>query len=358
MLNIEDLLELDKAFELTKRWAKRLDTAKSEYRDLQKLETSPANLETLLARKQGEIDRLTQGYEEAQTTFETLSEQKGIDGFADFEYDVKRKFLGELISQSHISEMAEEPSAFFHKLIQLYGEDGLANFSYDIGADGREVELDDREYAYDDDMEYDDDDMQYDDDMGYDNEPFWKKHISDFIYGEEDKIIGLVRTDKLRTALLGSKLMFIHTNGEGNTYECFDEYVEKAKEYNTYDCAYFDDLGYIDYEDTLNNFGMLPISDDKNFYLYLLKHKLIPSGTLMKYIKKPLLKDADFVLDMQTVDSTGEHNYNPDYAYSPDVFRVLAQKEATLTKLESEAEKISQAEALIDEQQKGQGKGE
>ena len=339
MLNIDALIELDKAYELTKRWEKRLDTAKSHYRALQ----DAMALESTLEWKQEEIDRLTQGYEEAQSAFENLSEQNGVDGFVDFEIDVKRKFLGELISQSHISEMSEEPRAFFSKLIRLFGEDELADFSYVIGVDGNELGYEELEEEYDNDES---------------KEPFWKKHISDFVYGEEDTIIGLVRTDKLRTALLGSKLMFIHTNGEGNTYECFDEYVEKAKEYNTYDCAYFDDFGYIDYEDTLNNFGMLPISDDKNFYLYLLKHKLIPSETLMQYIKKPLLKDADFVLDMQTVASTGEFSYNPDYAYSPDIFKALAQKRATRNNLEIEAERLGEAEALVDKQQKGQGKGE
>lgn len=226
--------------------------------------------------------------------------------------------------------------------------------TYVIGVDGNELGYEELEEEYDDDMEFDDE-IEYDNDDS--KEPSWKKRISDFVYGEEDTIIGLVRTDKLRTALLGSKLMFIHSNGEGNTYECFDEYVEKAKEYNTYDCAYFDDLGYIDYEDTLNNFGMLPISDDKNFYLYLLKHKLIPSETLMQYIKKPLLK-ADFLKEMRSVETIGEFSYNPDYAYSPDFFKALGQKKATRNSLEIEAEKIGEAEALVDKQQKGQGKGE
>lgn len=378
MLNIDDILELNKAYELIKSWTKRLDTAKSEYRDTENKEMHPAVKTTSLERNQEVIDRLTQGYEEAQSTFETLSEQKGIDGFSDFEYDVKRKFLEDLVSRSHISQMSEEPSVFFKKLIQLYGEDELANFSYIIRADGNEVgdndweeDYDDMEY-YDREDDYDDiehygrkenyDDMEFgDDDIQYDDAPLWRKNILDFIYGEEDKIIELVKSDNLRSILLASKLMFMDSNDVGDIRTCFEEYTEKAKDYNTCDCAYFDDLGYIDYEDTLNNFGILPISDDKNFYLYILKHKQemqISPGTLMQYIKSSLLKEPNFVLDMERVYSTGEYSYNPDYAYSPDIFKVLAQKKATRNKLESEAEKISQAEDLIYKQQKGQGKGE
>ena len=390
MIKIDDLLEVDKANIIAKKWSQKLNTARSEIKSMQdeldqlhktsfqyaskgeqnkEIDERIDSLYYNLDHKQEELDRLTASYEEAQSKFENMLEQKGINssGVFDFDFDVKQKWLGELISKNHISQMEEEPSDYFKKLIQLFGEKELANFSYMIDEDGNGLSYDDMEEDvieedYDDEIDYSDDD-EYDnsDSSDYSGQAYSKIDISNFIYGEEDKIVRIAKTDELRSKLFASKLSFMNTSGIGDIYSCFEEYAEQAKKYNTFDSVFYDEDGYIDYDDTLNNFGILPISDDKNFYLYIMKHKdemQIPFGTLIQYIKGKLLKDADFVLAMEEVDRNGEYNYNFKYAYSPDMIKILAQKAEEKRKLTEEERKISEAEALIQKQNEGQNIGE
>lgn len=388
MIKIDDLLEVDKVNIITKKRSQKLDTARSEIKSMQdeldrlhetsfqyaskgeqnkEIEERIDSLYYNLNRKQEELDRLTSSYEEAHSKFEDMLEQKGINpsGVFAFDFDVKQKWLGELISNNHISQMEEEPSAYFKKLIQLFGEKELANFSYMIDLDGNGLSYDDMEEDaieedYDDEIDYSDD-YEYDnsDSSEYSGQEYSKVDISHFIFGEEDKIVRTAKTDELRSKLFASKLSFMKANGIGDIYLCFEEYDEQAKKYNTFDSMFYDEYGYIDYDDTLNNFGILPLSDDRNFYLYCMKHKdemQIPFETLIQYVKGTLLKD-DFALAMEEVDEKGEYSYNPKYAYSPDMLKLLAQKAAEKKQLTEEERKISEAEALIEKQNEGQNIG-
>ena len=390
MVKIDDLLELDKGNIIVKKWSHKLDTARKEIKSMQdeldqlqntsfqyaskgeqnkEIEDRITSLYYNLDRKQEELDRLTASYEEAHSKFEDMLEQKGIDpsGVFDFDFDVKHKWLGELISNNHISQMAEEPSAYFKKLIQLFGEKELADFSYMIDLDGNGLSYEDMEEEtiqedYDDEIDYSDD-YEYDDSDSseYSGQEYSKVDISHFIFGEEDKIVRTAKTDELRSKLFASKLSFMKSNGIGDIYSCFEEYDEQAKKYNTHDSMFYDEYGFIDYDDTLNNFGILPLSNDRNFYLYILKHKdemQIPFETLIQYIKGTLMKDADFVSAMEEVNEKGEYSYNPKYAYSPDMLKLLAQKAAEKKQLTEEERKISEAEALIEKQNEGQNIGE
>ena len=60
-----------------------------------------------------------------------LLEAKRNQSSYDYRFeDEKINYLEYLVSESHITEMGEEPAVFFKKLIELYGERYLYEFKY------------------------------------------------------------------------------------------------------------------------------------------------------------------------------------------------------------------------------------
>ena len=180
--------------------------------------------------------------------------------------EIKEKFLVELISTHHISEIEEDSQELFKKLIELYGEEELADFSY--------TEFDE-EY----DEEYNDNSVTY--------------RLSDFIWGHEDNLIGLVSNNELRQKLLASKLKWIQegwNNADIRRY--IQEYVESSK-YGD-ELVILDEYGEVNLEDTLLCFSQLPISKDMNFYLRLADHldeMQMPFEIFIKYINPEMREE-------------------------------------------------------------------
>lgn len=301
----------------------------------------------------GDIEVLKAQYEQQDTELDEMLKSIGIDSKYEFG-DKKRKYLETLVSTEHISTMGEEPEDFFKKLIELYGEKELAAFTYTV-----EEMLYDSEYE----DEYGD---EYEED--YDNaNSNYTYRISNFVSGDENKIIGLVSDTTLREVLLASKLKFMITNDIGDVVQYIQEYVDGASEHGHNNVAFLDEYGGVDIETTLANFSILPISKDKNFYLYLAKYldeMELSFETLLDYID-PDMVDQDFGITLTDVLNTKQqYGYFDDFSYSPKtptdraLIEWLEVKEEELSALEKEQKTILEAEALIDQQKEGQDIGE
>lgn len=317
------------------------------------LQSESFELEESIEKLKKELDELGGAellqaqYEQQDTELEELLKSIGIDSKYEFE-DKKRKYLGSLVSTEYISTIGEDPEDFFKKLIELYGEKELADFTYA----GEEMEM-----LYDSDYEED-----YDNSISH-----YTYRISDFVSGDEDKIIGLVSDTTLREVLLASKLKFMNTNGIGDVAQYIREYVNGASEHGHNDVVFLDEYGDVDIEDILANFSILPISKDKNFYLYLAKYldeMQLSFETLLDYID-PDMVDQEFGLTLANViNSKQQYGYSDDFSYSSKtstdraLIEWLEGKEEELSALEKEQKTISEAEALIDQQKEGQDIGE
>lgn len=301
----------------------------------------------------GGIELLQTQYEQQEAELDEMLESIGIGSKYEFDFE-KRKYLEDLVSTEHISTIGEKPDTFFEKLIELYGEKELANFSYTHGYE------EDFPAEYEEYEEYDS--YQSDEEGSY-----YTHHISNFVSGDEDKIIGLVSDPTLREVLLASKLEFIDGNGIGDVIQYIQEYVDGAtkKGHNHNDMVFLDEYGGIDIEETLANFSILPISKDKNFYLYLAKHldeMKLPSETLLKYINPDMI-DEKFTKTYNEVVNSRKYEYTDEFSSSPkitsrkDLIEWLEGKEKELSVLEKEEKTISETEALIDQQKDGQDIG-
>lgn len=296
----------------------------------------------------GGVELLQAKYEQQDAELDEMLESIGIDSKYEFDYK-KRKYLETLVSTEHISTIGEDPEDFFKKLIELYGEKELTDFTYA----GEEMEmLSDSEYEDEYEEEYDNSNSHY------------TYRISDFVSGDEDKIIGLVSDTTLREVLLASKLEFMNKNGIGDVSQYIQEYVNGASEHGHNDVVFLDEYGDVDIENTLANFSILPISKDKNFYLYLVKHldeMEVPFETLLDYID-PNMIDDEFGPELAEVSNTKQYEYQDKFSYKPPVNPTLLAwlegKEDELSSLEKEEKTISEAEALIDQQKEGQDIGE
>jgi len=159
----------------------------------------------------------------------------------------------------------------------------------------------------------------------------------------------------------------MNTNGIGDVAQYIREYVNGASEHGNNDVVFLDEYGDVDIEDTLANFSILPISKDKNFYLYLAKYldeMQLSFETLLDYID-PDMVDQKFGLTLANVINTKQqYGYSDDFSYSPKtstdraLIEWLEGKEEELSALEKEQKTISEAEALIDQQKEGQDIGE
>ena len=304
----------------------------------------------------GGIEFLQNQYEQQDAELDEMLESIGIGSKYEFDFE-KRKYLEGLVSTEYISEIGEKPDTFFRKLIELYGEKELADFSYTYGGE----EDFPSEYEEDFPSEYEEHD-NYQSDA---EESYYTYHISDFVSGDEDEIIGVVSNPTLREVLLASKLKFIDGNDRGDVTQYIQEYVEGAIKKGHNDMAFLDEYGGIDIEETLANFSNLPISKDKNFYLYLAKHldeMNLSSETLLKYID-PDMVDENFTMTYNNVVNSRKYEYTDEFSYShkitssKDLVEWLEGKDKELSILEKEEKTISEAEALIEQQKDGQDIG-
>ena len=230
-------------------------------------------------------------YAQLNERLENFQEGKHLSLFDFYEY--KTQFLNQLVSTQHIRDVGEEPKEFFKKLIELYGEDELADFGY------REY------YDYIDDFET----KEYIEDYDIDtNSRLFT--ISDFVFGEEDKVIELISDEDLRKELLASKLEYLYKNGV-DIAKYIQEYVDAAAKHDISNLVYLDEYEEVDLEATLSDFASLPISQDRNFYLYLVKH-LDEMGvnfeTLLDYID-PNMIDEEFGTALAQVNNTKQYEY-------------------------------------------------
>ena len=305
----------------------------------------------------GSIDSLQTQHEEKSTEVDESLRSLGINDIYEFE-ETKRKYLGNLLLTEHISAMVENPEAFFKKLIELYGEKNLAQFTY-LGEETEMLDDFEDEHEYEEDEGYEED---------YDDFNFhYPCKISNFIFGEEDKIIGSVSDTTLRETILASKLEFMNSNGIGDISQYMQEYVDGVKGHTHNEVAFLDEFGNIDIEDTLANFSMLPISKDKNFYLYLAKYldeMQLPFETFLQYINPDML-DQEFRLALTDVANTKQvHGYLGNVSDLSQIetdkalLEWLEGKNERLSALENEQKIIVDAKKLIERQNDGQNKGE
>lgn len=231
-------------------------------------------------------------YAQLNQRLENFQEGKHLSLFDFYEY--KTQFLNQLVSTQHIRNVGEDPKEFFKKLIELYGEDELADFGY-------------REY-YDEVPDFETEEYYIED---YDTDTNSRLFtISDFVYGEEDKVIELISDEDLRKELLASKLEYLYKNGV-DIAQYIQEYVDAAAKHDISNLVYLDEYEEVDLEATLSDFASLPISQDRNFYLYLVKH-LDEMGvnfeTLLDYID-PNMIDEEFGTALAQVKNTKQYEY-------------------------------------------------
>lgn len=260
-------------------------------------------------------------YADLNQKLENFIDGKHID-LIDF-YRYKDQFLEELVSTQHISNIGEEPQEFFKKLIELYGEKELASFShtgtgyyYDSGED-----YDIEEDYYGEDYDFVEDDNlsnDFEEENSAQQESVHLFTLYDFIHGHEDEIISDISSNELRKVVLSSKLKFLSNNSDkayvkGYIQEYIDGAVLNGKQADS--LIYVDEYGDVD-EDTLNCFSQLPISDDKNFYLYLathLKEMGIPFEKFIEYIPSEFFDDK-FGPELANVSNTGVYTYQNEFA--------------------------------------------
>jgi len=292
-------------------------------------------------------------YNKSIQQFENLKGAK-YSKYLDYITDYQDATLSQIISEQHIRDI-EDPKKFFKKLIDLYGEEGLARFYHD---EYSSEDLDN--ISYNDETE----EYEYDSNTSFPSKTYT---ISDFIAGEEDKIIELITDETLRRKLLESKLKFMNVNSTADITQHIQEYVDGAIEHGHNNVAYLDEHGMVNIESTLANFENLPISKDKNFYAYLATHldeMNLPFETFLEYVDPDMIDDA-FGPDLCAAKNTLQYQYKDEYAYkepplNPELLAWLEDKNDKLTSLETEAKTLSETEALREELEgkKGQNIGE
>ena len=189
--------------------------------------------------------------------------------------------------------------------------------------------------------------------------------LHDFIQGKEDQLVGIASTQPLKTALLASKLRTID-EVDMDVSAAINEYSEETYKYGKNYC-YNDEYGIPDTRGTLLNLAVLPILEDRNFYMYLVKHideTQLPIKNLVAYIDPEFINEQ-FINDLKKARETKTYEYQNeetnnrrDESIDGELIAWLEGKEKTLTSLEKEEKKISEAEQLIDMQKDGQNKGE
>lgn len=255
-------------------------------------------------------------YAQLNQRLENFQEGKHLSLFDFYEY--KTRFLNQLVSTQHIRDVGEEPKEFFKKLIELYGEDELADFGYREYSD-EVADFETEEYIEDYDI--------YDIDN---NSRLFT--ISDFVFGEEDELIELISDEDLRKELLASKLEYLYKNGV-DIARYIQEYVDAAAKHDISNLVYLDEYEEVDLEATLSDFASLPISQDRNFYLYLVKH-LDEMGvnfeTLLDYID-PNMIDEEFGTVLAQVKNTKQYEYQE---MSQDEYDIMLEEDFSIIDLE------------------------
>lgn len=255
-------------------------------------------------------------YAQLNQRLENFQEGKHLSLFDFYEY--KTRFLNQLVSTQHIRDVGEEPKEFFKKLIELYGEDELADFGYREYSD-EVADFETEEYIEDYDI--------YDIDN---NSRLFT--ISDFVFGEEDELIELISDEDLRKELLASKLEYLYKNGV-DIAQYIQEYVDAAAKHDISNLVYLDEYEEVDLEATLSDFASLPISQDRNFYLYLVKH-LDEMGvnfeTLLDYID-PNMIDEEFGTALAQVKNTKQYEYQE---MSQDEYDIMLEEDFGIIDLE------------------------
>ena len=322
---------------------------------------------------------------------EKVFEEHGIHSEVEFE-ELKEKFLENLIFNENIANMGENASEYFQKLIQLYGEKELADYGkteplykdndpYNMYSDYEEYEesYDEDEGKYEDDFYFRDGISSEKEENDYDIEEYEANddseiHVSyvhtlyDFVTGKEDELINVASTKHLKAALLASKLRTLNELDVGSIFETFIEYSEELSKYGKLDkMCYTDEYGLVDEKATLFDFANLPILNDKNFYMYLVKNNdetLISIDKLLEYLD-PEIVNEQFINNLKKARETKKYEYQNDETNSKSEENINDEllawhegKEKTLASLEQEEKKISEAEALIEQQNKGQNIGD
>lgn len=287
---------------------------------------------------EGLIDTKQQEYEQSEFEFIEFAKSEGytIVSNADFALDVKPEFIKKAFLEHHITDLGANSRETFEKLVKLYGEDYLSNL---VVSEYEKNEYADKEYADEDVVEY-------------------KRTIEDFISGEEDRLIGLVNNDILRRKVLASKLQRLDSYETVDIRQYIQEYVEEASSNGVKNSVFEDEFGYVDFDDTMANFSMLPISNDKNFYLFLakyLKEMNIPLETYVDYIPQEFIDDK-FGSELANVVNTGEYSYQMEFAetserpVSPELLAWLEEKEDELSAEEKTKKTIDETKALLAKQ--------
>ena len=286
-------------------------------------------------------------YQELDKKLFEMLEQAGLD----YDFDtVKTEFLENLISTSHISHTGEDPVEYFTKLAYLYGEKELGSFSY--------TDYDPQYSKLDPETNYN---GIYEENADYYTEfPSKTFTILDFVYGEEDKVIVMATDEVLRRQLLGSKLKGLQEKGI-DISKYIKEYANDVVKNNNDITVVLDETGEVDTNETIANFANLPISQDKNFYLYLATHLdeiEMPFETFLEYID-PNIIDSNFGPDLCNARNTNHYEYKEEYAYirpiNPELLEWLRGREEKLSQLEAEEKTISETESLIEEQKGKEG---
>ncbi len=328
MASLDDLIEIQDIFLQRAECGQILDEARRE--ELQNV-----------------YDENYARYNELDKKLHEMLEQAGLD--YDFETE-KREFLENLVSTSHINLAGEDPAIYFEKLVSVYGERELANFSYtDYGSQYSEL---DPETNYD---------GMYEENNDYYTEfPSKTFTILDFMYGEEDKVIERVSDEVLRRQLLGSKLKVLQEKGI-DIAQYIKDYASSVAKNNSDITVVFDEMGEVNINETLENFANLPISQDKNFYLYLatqLDEMEMPFETFLDYVD-PNMMDSEFGPEICNARNTKQYEYQKEFAYrkpiDPALLAWLRGKDDELTSLEAEEKTITETEALIEKQTEKEG---
>ena len=120
----------------------------------------------------------------------------------------------------------------------------------------------------------------------------------------------MISDEDLRKELLASKLKYLYKNGV-DIAQYIQEYVDDAAKHDISNLVYLDEYEEVDLEATLSDFASLPISQDRNFYLYIVKH-LDEMGvnfeTLLDYID-PNMIDEEFGTALAQVKNTKQYEY-------------------------------------------------
>lgn len=309
------------------------DEEYSQLRD--ELSLAEANLEYLYDL----ISAKEEEYRQSEAEFQEFAGTKGYDlwNSTSFEYD-KSDFLDELFA-SRIVDETEDTRVFFEKMIKLYGEDYLLSHRLSI----------------------------HEQDVVHDELEIYEAYsfgIEDFIRGEEDNLIGLVTNDTLRKKMLANRLIDIyHNNDRADIKKYIQEYVEQASSNGVENTGLEDEYGLVNINETLDNFSILPMSTDRNFYLFLAKHLAemnIPFEKYVDYIPQEFMDDK-FGPELAKVINTGEYTYQTELTemsekpVKPELLDWLEGKEDELSAEEKTKKTIDEIKTLLDKQAEKRG---